>query len=136
MKTKTRRALKGIVSSLLTGCLIITGFPMAVGLTAPTVTATAPTTMAKLSKEDDPEYVPFTWNETDYNSIIAKSANIQDIGRLPDYEEFKTLTGYQGVGNITLTEFREQYGTGNSFTAPSETVKIAVRSSVELDMLS
>jgi len=133
LKRKTRRSLQKIISSILTSCLLITGLPIAGSMTA---AAEAPSTMAKLSQEDDPEYEPFTWDEDTYNAIVAKSSDIHDIGKLPDYNEFKALTGYQGLDYTTLTEFRDLYGTGSAFSAPPEEIRIAVCSNDELDLLS
>ena len=129
MKVKIK---KRIISSILSLCLVITGIPVSTGAAA----EAPPAAMPKLVKTDDPKYKDFSWDEAAYNAIVAKSSDIEEISKLPDYEEFKSLTGYQGITYTTLTKFREIYGTGSDFNAPSDTVTIAVCTNDELDLMS
>lgn len=69
------------------------------------------------------------------DNIVNGTAGITDIGKLPSYEEFVTATNYSNTV-FTLTSFREQYGTGSSFAAPTHDVIIYLTNSNELDLLS
>lgn len=96
----------------------------------------------KIAKEDDVYYGDgsFTYEgsewETKYNTIISKSSDIQDIGRLPDLDEFKALYGYSSPEFMNLTKFRQTYGIGTEFIVPSDVTTIYICNAEELDLLA
>ena len=117
--------------------MILTSIPIVGNFVSIPVSASMPASMSKLTKEDDPYYDPtFIWDEDAYNDIISQSSSLHDFGRLPNFEEFKALTGYTGLNQISLTDFRNTYGVGNVFSAPSDSVCIAICNPSELDLLS
>lgn len=69
------------------------------------------------------------------DAIIASTSSITDIGKLPSYEEFVEHTGYTST-NLSLTKFREKYGIGSAFSAPTTDVVIYITVADELDLLS
>lgn len=131
---------KKILSITLSVAIILTALPIA------KVSAVAPTgsdypTPTKLNKNSDIDYNPnFVYAGSNYQStydnIKAKSDNIQDIDELPDFDEFKTLTGYSTPTYLSLTKFREIYGTGSGYVEPNDSLDIYITNESELDLLS
>ena len=60
----------------------------------------------------DPE---FSYDENYYNRIIDSVKDVKTIGKLPSYDEFVETTGYVSSKNLSLTEFRETYGSDEEF---------------------
>ena len=79
-------------------------------------------------KEDDPYYNRGidVIDENDrelitdeyYENIVNNVKDNKKIGKLPSFDEFKAETDYQTSMFLSLTNFREMYGKGTSFTRP------------------
>lgn len=131
-----------IASLLLSASIIICSLP--ISSTVLTTNAIGPSDIPvppQLYKTDDAEYSP-TFNfatsswKTSYDNIVARSSDIHEIYKLPNFEEFKTLTGYVSPEYMTLTKFMQTYGTGDNFVEPSEVLTIYIENEGELDQLS
>lgn len=95
----------------------------------PIYTSTEVNAVTRPRKEDDEKYNPtFSFaanNQAYYDNVKAETDTIPEIGRLPKLDEFMSLTGYSN-STITLTKFRELYGTGEDFTVPTDEVHICL----------
>ena len=115
----------------------ITGFALATAIlfgSFPIYTSTVHA-VTRPRKEDDVDYNPtFSFasnNQAYYDAIKAETDTIEEIGELPKLDDFKLLSGYNNEGTITLTKFRELYGTGADFNAPNDTIRICLTSADE-----
>lgn len=125
---------KRVVSALLSAVMCISGIPVVNVAAANDGDFNIP---AKVAKEDDPNYDPdFSYDEEYFDNVVAKSDGITDIGKLPGLDEFRELTGFVSETWVTLSEFRETYGTGDAFSVPDSDVSIVVSSVAELNLLS
>lgn len=86
----------------------------------------------------DPE---FSYDENYYNRIIDSVKDVKTIGKLPSYDEFVETTGYVSSKNLSLTEFRETYGSDEEFGTleagmPSASEIILIKTPEEFMMLA
>ena len=101
---------------------------------------------ARPLKENSEYYNPNI--KTDYENSLKDMAtsvkdatkDVHDIGRLPTIDEFAAQTGYtKGVSSkMSLTNFREVYGVGGAFSAPTgnEVERIWIADPYELEKFS
>ena len=101
---------------------------------------------ARPLKENSEYYNPNI--KTDYENSLKDMAtsvkdatkDVHDIGRLPTIDEFAAQTGYtKGVSSkMSLTNFREVYGVGGAFSAPTgnEVERIWITDPYELEKFS
>lgn len=122
-----------MIGMILSGSIIITSIPIA-GVAAqntdskPTADELLPAGYMKPEDFDRDAVNAYA------DSIVAGTSSISDIGRLPQYSEFVAQTGYSH-SVLSLTVFRETYGTGTDFQAPVNAV-ICIKNESELDLLS
>lgn len=124
---------KKIISGILSITMILTTLPIA----SVSTSVSAADANGRLTKEEDPDYNPnYTLDMEPWDAIVAKSSDIQDIGRLPTLDEFRAQTGYVSSEIMTLTKFRETYGIGESFIVPTDSTVIYIKTFSELQLLS
>ena len=93
----------------------------------------------RLRKEDDALYHPelefASNNQQFYDDLVTETDKIHEFGKMPTLEELEAMSGYSS-SKVTLTTFREQYGIGSAFVAPTGDVLIYLLTSDELVLLS
>ena len=128
-----------LLSTVLSMALVITSVPIVSVSAAVDMDDTSLVVPPKLSKTDDPDYNPvfsFEPYQDAYDTIVNASADINEIGKLPDYEGFKNLTGYVREDRISLSLYRTRHGAGTAFDNAAQEADIYIVGEAELDLLS
>jgi len=133
-KRRIKNNFLKVFSTILSVSMVISSIPVSMGVSA----AEGDEEVVIPTKESEGNrYKPeFSYDEDFYNAIVEGVSGVKTINKLPSYEDFVAKTGYKNSTGIPLTKFRETYGAGSEFTAPTEDVTIFIVSSDELDLLA